>query len=221
MTNQKIPTLPGTIILVIIAMTVFSFVWIYEKDQYQNEQISCPKNDDSLQIKKLQQQITDINTKNNRAIKEYNKTIDEVRREASDCRYVKTYHNLLNGFQISLPTSKWCSPSPYDKDPHLYDENGCDRNSQQACFGIEIQYGGNDSLITIDQMFKQISGEGRNPIMLPNLISNASVIKSKAPGPAEGWIYAYDIFFNGQYRLLIFSNNESFESVIKTLVLDK
>ena len=31
MTNQKIPTLPGAIILVIIAMTVFWFVWVYEK----------------------------------------------------------------------------------------------------------------------------------------------------------------------------------------------
>lgn len=33
MTNQKIPTLPGAIILVIIAVTVFSFVWVYERGQ--------------------------------------------------------------------------------------------------------------------------------------------------------------------------------------------
>jgi hypothetical protein len=37
--DKKIPTSIGTIILVIIAVTVFMFVWIYEKNQYTDEQI--------------------------------------------------------------------------------------------------------------------------------------------------------------------------------------
>lgn len=130
------------------------------------------------------------------------------------------YKNRVNGFSLMVPKG-WLLPDPNDNDPHLYDERGCGQNSQQPCFGIEIQYGGNDSSVTIEQMFQQILEEKRNPVMLPDLISNALVIKSDAPGPAEGWIYEYDIFFNGQYKVLIFSNKESFESVIRTFTLDK
>ncbi len=40
MANLKIPALPGTIILVIIAITAGAFVWLYERGQDDMKNVS-------------------------------------------------------------------------------------------------------------------------------------------------------------------------------------
>lgn len=185
------------------------------------EQNKKQNQEHSLQVQELEQQIADIDRQSKRNRASFNEVIAELRKEASDCRYTETYHNLSYGFKISLPSDKWCSPSPHDKDPHLYDENGCGQNSQQPCHGIEVQDHSQYPVVEIDEIFKQIKKEGRNPVILSDFISGAMVIKSTAPSPAEGWVFEYNVFFSNQRRFVIFSNVESFESVIRTLVLDK
>jgi hypothetical protein len=186
-----------------------------------NQQLPIAKIDDSSQVQRLQQQIIDIKKENKSNTESLTKVIAELTKEASDCRYVKVYHNSLYGFKISLPSEEWCSPSPLEKNPHLYDENGCGQDSRQSCHGIEIQDHSEYNEAGINETFNNAKKENRNPVILKKLIADATVIKSTAPGPAKGWEYEYDIFFNNQRRFLIFSNIESFESVIKTLVLDK
>ncbi len=129
----------------------------------------------------------------------------------------KIYYNNLLKFSLAFPNEDWYLPSATDNDPHFYANAECANNENIDCPALEIQNHDNDSefLKGWEAMFNTLKADGQNPIKLSSLIPGATVIKSNAPGPAEGWDYEYDIFFQTiKRRFLIFTNDETLEKDI-------
>ncbi len=143
---------------------------------------------------------------------------DAPLKEFPQCSYNTIYQNTVFGIKLSFPNNVWCLPSSSDNDPHIYNGSAC---IYESCPGLEIRNHSNDSKFSFDILLNRATKEGRNPVVLSDLISDAIVIKSAAPGPAEGWLYEYGIFFKkNQRQFIIFTNNESIESILKTMKLE-
>lgn len=130
---------------------------------------------------------------------------------------LKTYRNEKYGFEITFPNKDWYLPTASDNDPHFYATKECANSERPNCSALEIQNHDNDSEFSKgwEARINTLKIEGGNPIKLTSLIPKAIVIKSNAPGTAEGWSTQYDIFFQtGKKNFLIFSNNEALEKDI-------
>lgn len=135
------------------------------------------------------------------------------------------YENDAIGFTIMTPKG-WLLPSIDDVDPHFRDGSRCweERWSEEKlCRGIiEIQGSPNPSDRSLEQEYREIEAAEQKPVILSNLIRNARVIRSIAPGPAEGWSLKYSVFFENERRyFVIFASDISAESVISTLKITK
>lgn len=135
------------------------------------------------------------------------------------------YHNPTLGFRVTLPNSTWyASKELTDDDPHLYTNKKCSEGYGPNCDALEIQGHDSDSALKkgADAYFYSLKEYGSDPIKLVSLIPNAIVIRSKAPGPAEGWKYQYNVFFQSQKKIyLIFTNNLRLEkNILPTFQLE-
>lgn len=129
------------------------------------------------------------------------------------------YTNPRMGFILSLPKG-WVLPSATDDDPHFYANESCAKADRVTCEALEVQ-NHDEQAMQIESLFSQARAEGREPVKLGSLIPGATVIRSAAPGPAEGWKYEYDIFYPAQKKMfLVFTNSLSIETtVLSTLTL--
>lgn len=170
MTNQKISTLLGTIILVIIAVTVFSFVWVYEKNQYIDEQISYQistpkKNHVNLPIKPAE-------TLKKAAISHFENNI---------------YTNTKYYFQVILPEDWTYKEFDRDSDPVIIFYKNSPDNPLNNANGASHFTQGTFVLIAPGG----ISAEGIPGITLPSNIKFSEKIKTSLDYPlASGSIWA-------------------------------
>lgn len=156
-----------------------------------------------------------------RDIEIYKNALKEAQREASDCRYVRTYTSKLYRFQISFPTDDWCSPSPYNKEPSFHAESSCTDNPPlgRSCKGLRIIDQSKYSTDTIDSTLEKIKKDNRTPVILKNFIDGAVTIKAQAPDLWGEQNYEYNIFFeDSQRQFYVSTSNKFLEPVIKTLV---
>lgn len=131
----------------------------------------------------------------------------------------KIYQNTTLGFQLTLPNKSWYTEP--GNDPHLYANEACSQTDRVTCAALEVQNHDSEFAQGPDATFNSLKADGQSPVKLTSLIPGAIVIKSYAPGPAEGWSWEYDIFFTAaKKRFLIFTNDVSLEqSVLPTFKL--
>jgi outer membrane murein-binding lipoprotein Lpp len=131
----------------------------------------------------------------------------------------KIYQNTTLGFQLTLSNKSWYTEP--GNDPHLYATEACSQMDRPNCATLEVQNHDGEFAQGPDATFNGLNADGQNPVKLTSLIPGAIVIKSNAPGPAEGWSWEYDIFFSSaKKRFLIFTNDVSLEqSVLPTFKL--
>lgn len=219
MLNQKVSTAVGSGILIILAITIFTFVAVYETSQ---EEVIVTSQQFSRGWKSLDRAVVtpDLKILTNLAPKE-------------TCKHGKKYFNSVSNYSIDIPSESWCLPSEIENDPHIYSDDSClsydSTTSEESfyayapCIGFEIQDHGivepQENQSEFDATFNDKSVD---PRILKSLIKDAVVIRSEAPGAAEGWSYEYDIYFPKEHRqFLIFSSNDSFEGIFKTFTLIK
>ena len=116
-----------------------------------------------------------------------------------------------HGYGLTLPAG-WLLPSSTDPDPHFESSQGdCYGNEVPNCAGFELVEGTYDSRTT------STSGG----VLVPHLISGATVMRGDAPDEARGWKYEYSIFFNSSTRKFwaLTDSSTAFEAIIPTLQL--
>ena len=120
------------------------------------------------------------------------------------------YKNTTLAFQMTFPAG-WYLPPLTDDDPHAY---SC---ATEYCTNgaLEVQGDNDFSNRNFEEFLSERKEEDADAKELINFIKGARVIKGKAPGPAEGWAYEYDIiFYNQKKGFLIFTNNDNLEQAI-------
>ena len=125
-----------------------------------------------------------------------------------------TYRNIALGFQITFPAG-WYIPDSSDPDPHAYESGpkydcgrafGCENALEILSYSLTPE--------TYDESFQKLTTEDRHPSEFLDLVPGARVIRSDAPGAAEGWTYHYGIFYYNELRFGIFTNNEILEKTV-------
>lgn len=202
--STLIPIIVSVILTVIVVGSVF-FWWASQK---QNE---------------LRNEIASLNNKVNQ-LQQVSPTPTPIQNPVSPTpnatnTNVKIYQNTTLGFQLTLPNKTWYT-EPGD-DPHLYANEACSQMDRLNCAALEVQNHDSEFVQGPDATFNSLKAYGQNPVKLTSLIPGAVVIKSDAPGQAEGWSWEYDIFFSSvKKRFLIFTNDVSLEqSVLPTFKL--
>lgn len=188
---------------------------------------------EALNLEKIQndnllerQRLLNLKMENDRKANEARISEAERQLHASrdNCSFGRSYVNTVMGIEVQMPSLDWCFPSHDHNDPHIYSSEGCRTDfNNQSCRAFEIQdhtSGSSELAIGYEERYQRLVEEKRNPYFLRDLIKGAIVIKSDAPGPAEGWTYEYDIYFeNTSKKLLIFTGSNSVEDVIGSLSL--
>lgn len=136
--------------------------------------------------------------------------------EKTDTQSSQLYRNSTVGFEITVPMG-WFMPDESNLDPHFYITKECSQE-RSYCSAFEVQNTDYDIDKTLDQTILQLESYESydlNPEIVPDLISGAIVIKSKAEGAAHGWGYQYDVIFASErHRFVIFTKSDDLEKTI-------
>ena len=129
-----------------------------------------------------------------------------------DSQLYQKYENYILGFTMSFAPG-WVLPKSNDNDPHFYYGQECIKNLDglnAPCPAMEVQGSDYRNPEEVIQEYKDL--DNFYVYEYGNLVPGAIVVKSSAPGPAEGWDYQYHIFFTEQKKsFLIFTNDENLE----------
>ena len=104
------------------------------------------------------------------------------------------YKNPSLGFSVGLPAG-WYAPATTDNDPHFY---SCVHYECDMAF--EIQRSDDIALNGFDAAMKQANDDQLRPTEMKWLVKGARVIKSDAPGAADGWNDQYLVIFEKEQR---------------------
>ncbi len=137
----------------------------------------------------------------------------------------QTYTNNKINFTLKFPPD-WYLPMPGDLDPHAYACNPEGFDLFVPCPALEIQSsdylydeGGYDGVLA--SLRSGLGFEPGNVIVvepekLNELVLGAKVLRYSAPGPAEGWVNQYSVFFDRYKKAYTFFTSE--EKIVMDII---
>lgn len=131
-----------------------------------------------------------------------------------------TYVNKALSFSMKFP-EEWYLPAKDDEDPHFYGTEECTRHDKITCLAMEVQqrdYGNGPKAF-----FKTADSDGLHPLVRPNRVKGAAVIRTDIEDGIEGWSFAYHVFFpKEKRRFVVYTNDQGLaHSILPTMALTR